>query len=125
MKALDAYSGLGGWSDGLALEGFEVLGIEINPDIAELYKHPVIVDDMRNLDGRDFTGYDLIVGSPPCRDFSKFALSVGKNWKDPPNPERGLELVKTFINFVEVARPRYWLLENVPKLREYLDIKPR
>lgn len=30
MKALDLFCGLGGWSDGLALEGFEMLGIEIN-----------------------------------------------------------------------------------------------
>jgi site-specific DNA-cytosine methylase len=26
MKALDLFCGLGGWSDGLAVEGFDVLG---------------------------------------------------------------------------------------------------
>ena len=93
--------------------------------IAELYKHPVIIEDVRNLNPEEYKGYDLIVGSPPCRDFSKFALSVGKRWKDPPNPERGLELVKSFLNIVEVAQPRYWLMENVPKLREYLELPPR
>ncbi|MBA7694041.1 hypothetical protein ES703_102642 [subsurface metagenome] len=34
MKALDLYCGLGGWSDGLALECFDVLGVEIDPEIA-------------------------------------------------------------------------------------------
>ena len=66
MRALDLFCGFGGWSDGLVLEGFEVLGVEIEPEIAELYKHPVIVDDVRNLDPEDFRGYDVIVGSPPC-----------------------------------------------------------
>ena len=125
MKALDLFCGLGGWSDGLTMEGFEVLGVEINQEIADLYKHPVICEDVRNLDPKDFMGYDLIVGSPPCRDFSKFALKIGHKWKDPPNPERGMELINAFLTFVEVAQPKYWLLENVPKVREYLEIKPR
>ena len=30
LKALDLFCGLGGWSDGLSLEGFEVSGVEIN-----------------------------------------------------------------------------------------------
>src|SRR4030042_3137648 len=66
-QALDLFSGFGGWSDGLAAEDFEVLGVEIEPKIAALYKHPVIVADVCDLDPNDFRGYDLIVGSPPCR----------------------------------------------------------
>ena len=124
MRALDLFCGLGGWSDGLAKEGFDILGVEIEPKIAELYKHNVIVEDVRNLDPIDYQGYDLIVGSPPCRDFTQLT-SFGHRWKDPPNPERGLELVKTFLNFVEIAQPKYWLMENVPRLENYLGIKPR
>jgi len=63
MKALDLFCGLGGWSDGLSIEGFEILGVEINQEIADLYNHPVIVADVRDLNGKDFQGYDLIVGS--------------------------------------------------------------
>lgn len=133
MKALDLYCGLGGWSDGLVLEGFELLGVEIEPHIAELYKHPVIVADVRSLDGKDFKGYDLIVGSPPCRDFTKipdFRYKEGEGykitpWKEPKNPERGLELVYAFLRIVEEAEPTYWIMENVVGLTEYLDIKPR
>ena len=125
MKALDLFCGLGGWSDGLAKEGFEVLGVEIEPEIAELYKHPIIVVDVQNLNPQEFKDYDLIVGSPPCRDFSKFALKIGHKWKVPPNPQRGLELIHTFLNFVKEANPTYWLMENVPKLREYIELKPR
>lgn len=125
MKALDLFCGLGGWSDGLAMEGFEILGVDINQEIADLYKHPVICEDVRNLDPQDFKEYDLIVGSPPCRDFSNWVRAGYKFWKNPPDPEAGLELVHYFLDFIDVAEPKYWLLENNPNLRYYLDIPPR
>lgn len=131
MKALDLFSGLGGWSDGLVKEGFEVLGIEIEPEIASLYKHQVLVADIRDLNGREFQGYDLIVGSPPCRDFSSFSHGVWKKktqkkqWRVPPNPEAGLKLVNAFLRIVDEAQPTYWLMENVPELEKYLRQKPR
>jgi len=126
VKALDLYCGLGGWSDGLALEGFEILGVEINPEIAELYNHPVIVKDVRDLDQEDFKGYDLIVGSPPCRDFTTIGRVFGHRWKDPPNPEgKGMELINAFLTIIKEAEPTYWLMENVPQLEEWLKEKPR
>lgn len=125
MRALDLFCGLGGWSDGLALEGFEVLGVEINQEIADLYKHPVICEDVRNLDPEDFKGYDLIVGSPPCREFTKLPDKGHTPWAQPKNKDAGLDLVYCFLKFVEVANPSFWLLENVPALRNYIDLKPR
>ncbi len=131
MKVLDLFCGLGGWSDGLALEGFEVLGVELDPRIAELYKHPVIVADVATLDPSDFTGYDLIVGSPPCRDFTQLPdHAVKRNgqrvaWKDPKNPTRGLINVHVFLRFVEEAAPGSWLMENVVGLTKHLEIKHR
>jgi len=124
MKALDLFCGLGGWSDGLALEGFEVLGVEINKDIANLYRHPVICEDVKNLVPGNFKDYDLIVGSPPCRDFTKLT-SWGHRWKDPPDPKRGLKLVKVFLKFVEEAKPKFWLMENVSRLEKYVALRPR
>lgn len=125
MKALDLFCGLGGWSDGLAAEGFKVLGVEIEPHIAELYKHPVIIQDVRDLLGSDFKGYDLIVGSPPCRDFSQFT-SLGHRWKVPPDPEgEGMSKVNAFLRIVKEAEPRFWLMENVVRLEKYLGEPPR
>ena len=126
MKALDLFCGLGGWSDGLAYEGFNVLGIEIEPKIAALYKHDCIIADVKTLDPTQFKGFDLIVGSPPCRDFSILAKTLGHTWKRPPDPKgKGLKLVKAFLDIIEIAKPKYWLMENVPGLAEYLPIKPR
>ena len=43
-----------------------------------------------------------------------------------PEPEgQGLKLVNAFLNFVKIAKPKYWLMENVPNLTNYLDLKPR
>lgn len=131
MKALDLFCGLGGWSDGLAIEGFDVLGVEIEPKIAELYKHKVIVADVRDLDGKDFHGYDLIVGSPPCRDFVAISDNYKRSdglqmtWKDPKNPERGLTMVHAFLRIVKDAQPTYWLMENVLGLVKHLEMKPK
>lgn len=127
MRALDLFCGLGGWSDGLALEGFDVTGVEIEPKIAALYKHKVIVADVCELDPEDFWGYDLIVGSPPCRDFAKSIGNVfGHRWKRSPDPEGyGMKLINAFLNFIEIAEPRFWCMENVVGLTEYLRIPPR
>jgi len=108
----------------LAMEGFDVLGVEIEREIAKLYKHPVIVADVRSLDGKRFQGFDLIVGSPPCRDFS-VATSFGwKYWKKKPNVEEGLSMVNAFLRIVKEAKPTFWLMENVPRLEKYLGVKP-
>ena len=126
MKALDLFCGLGGWSDGLAVEGFEILGVEIDQKVSGLYKHPVINQDIFELNPEDFKGYDLIVGSPPCRNFSKLTFAGKGFWKNPPDPwGQGLELVSEFLNFVAIAKPTYWLMENVPYLADYYRQPPR
>jgi len=126
MRVLDLFCGLGGWSDGFAAEGFEVLGVEIEPKIARLYKHPVIVADVRTLNGEMFKGFDVIVGSPPCRDFSKISFSLKNKWKVPPDPEgKGMELVNAFLRVVKGAKPSFWVMENSPYLTRYLTAKPQ
>lgn len=124
MKALDLFCGLGGWSDGLAMEGFNVLGVEIEPKIAELYKHEVIIADVRDLNGKLFQGYDLVVGSPPCRDFSALA-PLSFRWKKPLDVKNGLSMVIAFFRVIHEVQPKYWLMENVKGLVPHLTIKPR
>jgi len=126
MIGLDLFCGLGGWSDGLAAEGFKMVGVEIDKEVSDLYKHQVINADIFTLNPEDFKGYDLIVGSPPCRNFSKLTFAGKGFWKNPPDPwGQGLELVSEFLNFVAIAEPTYWLMENVPYLADYYRQPPR
>lgn len=131
LKSLHCFCGIGGDSDGFALEGFDVTGIDIVDAPKMLgYKHRFIQADMMSLKGTDYQGYDVIWGSPPCRDFSKMRyVGYGSKrpdckgkwaWKIPPNPMNGMKLVKAFLKFVEDAKPKIWIMENAPDLAIYL-----
>jgi len=132
LKMLDCFCGIGGVSDGFALEGFDVTGIDIVDAQVKLgYKHKFMQLDMRLLNGSDFRGYDVVWGSPPCRDFSRIATTDRKfwrgqwvEWKNPANPEEGLKLVNAFLKFVQDAKPTLWIMENVPGLAKHLVLKP-
>lgn len=123
-RVLDLYCGLGGWSDGFAAAGFEVLGVEINKEIAELYNHEVIISDVRKLEPEQFKDFEVIVGSPPCRDFST-VTSWAHRWKTPLNVKNGLTMVNSFIDIVNKANPKFWIMENVPRLAKFIDLKPK
>lgn len=123
LKSLHCFCGMGGDSDGFALEGFDVTGIDIVDAPKMLgYKHRFIHADMLTLHGEDFRGYDVIWGSPPCRDFTILNDKHGTKtaWKILKDPEKGMKLVTAFLSFVEQAQPRFWIMENVFGLEKYL-----
>lgn len=122
MKLLDVYCGMGGWSDGFAREGFECLGIDI---VNVGYPYDLILQDARTVDGERFKGFDVIVGSPPCREFSTLRHGFGHRWKKPPNLQEGLGLVHAFLRIVRAAQPKIWIMENVLGLQKHLDLKPQ
>lgn len=122
-KCLDLFCGLGGWTLGFMKEGFEVLGVDII-DVG-YPSFNILIKDVRELKGEDFKQYDVIVGSPPCRDFSQLIDPCSQFWKDPPNRERGLELVHAFLRIIEEAKPKFWIMENVPNLAKYISLKPK
>jgi len=77
------------------------------------------------LKGEDFRGYDVVWGSPPCRDFST-QTQANKGYPDrkPPNPNEGLEIIEGFRKFVADAQPKIWLMENVTRLEVFYKEKP-
>lgn len=121
MRMLDCFCGLGGVSDGFAAEGFEVLGIDVEDMPAKGYNHPFIQADIQELHGEDYRGYDVIWGSPPCRNFVSMS---DWHWKEKKNPEKGLLVVQSFLHFVKAAKPKIWIMENVVGLSKFLFKKP-
>lgn len=115
------FCGKGGWSVPFIEDGDEVYGIDIK-DWGYPKGGQLILQDVRTIDGSRFKGLDLIMGSPPCTEFSQ-AKAVWKNRGSPPNIEKGLELVKQFERVVSEASPRYWFFENVSRLELFYHKK--
>jgi hypothetical protein len=74
--AIDLYCGLGGWTEGLLAEGYEVIGFDIEQHIYGEHRYPaqLVLQDVRTLHGRQFKGAALIVASPPCQAYSYRAM---------------------------------------------------
>ncbi len=110
MKVLSLYCGAGGIDEGLRQAGIKTtLAIDNNKDCIETIKlnHDceVICGDVAHYLS-SLGDYDIIVGGPPCQDFSA------------ANPRRGFDLVQVnlFWDVVRSIRPVYYLMENVPLL---------
>jgi len=120
-KALDLFAGCGGLGCGLSQSGFDVCWAnEIDLDAAKTYEGyhsgkmwaeeastllERIVDRER---GTPQPGdVDLLAGGPPCQGFTGY-----NRYRSPHDPRNSL--VELYLAFVEVLRPRYVLIENVP-----------
>lgn len=107
----------GGWSKPFVDDGDEVWGLD-NRDFAKTYCGNFIQADIRELDGYGFSDADLIIGSPPCSEFSiAKELTIVKGGKR--DIQKGLELIHQFERFVKEARPDHWAMENVDRLEKW------
>ena len=89
--AIDLFCGLGGWTEGLLAEGYEVVGFDIERHIYGEHRYPaqLVLQDVTTLDGRQFKDAALIVASPPCQAYSYRAMPW-KRAKALPPPENAL-----------------------------------
>jgi len=82
--AIDLYCGLGGWTDGLLAEGYDVIGFDIERHQYGDHRYPaqLVIQDV--LHGSQFKSADLIVASPPCQGYSYRAMPWKKAKALPP-----------------------------------------
>jgi DNA (cytosine-5)-methyltransferase 1 len=110
-RILDLFSGIGGFSLGLERAGFETAAFcEIEPYCRQvLRKHwpnVRIHDDIRQLDGSQYTGsVDVVCGGYPCQPFSTAGKQQGE--ADPRH------LWPEMRRIIREARPRWVIAENV------------
>ena len=76
MLAIDLFCGLGGWTEGLLAEGYEVIGFDIEEHAYGDMRYPgkLVLQDVLTLHGSQFKDAALIVASPPCQEYSYMAM---------------------------------------------------
>ena len=110
MNVLEICAGAGGQALGLERAGFEHAAlVEIDHDACSTLRRnrdwPVIENDVRNIDGRDYRNIDLLAGGVPCPPFSFAGKQLG------PGDKR--DLFPEALRLVHEARPAAVMLENV------------
>lgn len=120
MKFIDLFSGLGGFHKALHELGHEcVFASEIDPVLREVYKknwgiepHGDIRDIVKNrID--EIPEHDILCGGFPCQPFSKAGKQLGR--KDTANGT----LFDEIVQILEYRQPKYFILENVPYIRQH------
>lgn len=123
MKMLDLFSGLGGASEAMLSNGWDVKRIENNPLLQGIPNTEMmcVLDFEKQLELR-ISQYDnpapikLVWASPPCTAFST-------GWSSPKmqaaragtayQPGEAIELVKSAKHIIDMVNPQYWVIENV------------
>lgn len=74
--AIDLFCGLGGWTESLLAEGYDVVGFDIERHEYGDHRYPaqLVVQDVLTLHGSQFRSAALIVASPPCQEYSYMAM---------------------------------------------------
>jgi len=113
LKVLDLFCGLGGWSKGFKdiFPEAEYYGI----DLLNLgYPFNFIQADLNDWTPDQY--YDIVLASPPCTEFS-----IAKKWGYGTQDERmGLDLVYRTFSLIQEIKPKYYVVENVKGLTEFL-----
>ncbi len=89
--AIDLFCGLGGWTEALLAEGYDVIGFDIERHEYGEHRYPgqLVIQDVRTLHGAQFKDATLIVASPPCQAYSYRAMPW-KRAKALPPPDNTL-----------------------------------
>ena len=120
LRVIDLYSGIGGWSVGFHLAGFEIVSsYEWWEPAVITHEHnlgtKVKQVDIRKIDPSKLPeDIDVVVGSPPCTQFSYSNRGGSGDITD------GLLDIKKFLEIVDYLKPKFWAFENVPRVAKVL-----
>jgi hypothetical protein len=100
--AIDLFCGLGGWTDGLLAEGYDVIGFDIEQHVYGDHRYPgqLVIQDVTTLHGSQFKNAALIVASPPCQEYSYMAMP----WKLAKAKAAAIRADKTGAELVRLNR---------------------
>lgn len=115
VRFVDLFAGLGGFHLALAGLGHQcVMAAEVDAGLAELYEanHGIRpIGDLRYVDPKDVPEHEVLCAGFPCQPFSKAGEQLGRE-----HPGSTGTLFDNVLQILEVRRPPYVILENVPNL---------
>ena len=120
IRAVDLFSGAGGWSCGAAAAGVQVVaGANHWPRAVETFRaaHPEAqarCQDVALMDPRDLPQFDLLLGSPACQGHAR------ARGKERPHHDAQRATAWAIVQVAEVCRPRWIALENVPEFTSWV-----
>lgn len=104
-RLLDLFCCEGGAGMGYSRAGFEVVGVDVNPQPRFPFEF-IQADAMELLDDENFlAGFDAIHASPPCQAYANVTNWRGSNDEHP-------DLLPDTLRLLE-AQHRPWIVENV------------
>lgn len=103
MRALDLFCKAGGASMGLHQAGFDVTGVDIEPQ--PRYPFKFIQGDALTF---DLSGYDFIWASPVCKAHTKTGWAIYFKYRE--NHTDMLTPIRARLNEADIP----WVIENVP-----------
>lgn len=114
MNIVDLFCGCGGLSLGFETAGFDVVAGYDNWAAAisvykENFTHPINQVDLSNIEeaSNHISAYkpDMIIGGPPCQDFSSAGLRNEDNGRG--------NLTLCYAGIISKIRPKWFVMENV------------
>ncbi len=118
MRTVDLFAGCGGLSKGFENAGFDIVGAFENWSVAaECYRsnftHPVYEIDLSDTDNAvkmiSELKPDLIIGGPPCQDFSHAGKRVEAN---------RAHLTSSYAKIISEIKPLFFVMENVDRAQK-------
>ena len=115
LRVVDLFCGPGGLSEGLRQAGLStVYALDKDRAATDTFaknhlEAMVVRADVTGIDPDSLPEFDVLVGGPPCVEFSASKGTKG-------NILEGLRLVQEYLRVVYERSPRYWIMENVPRI---------
>jgi len=118
MRTVDLFAGCGGLSKGFENAGFDIVGAFENWSAAvECYRnnfsHPVYEADLSDTDNAikmiSALKPELIIGGPPCQDFSHAGKRIEAN---------RASLTLSYAKIISTIKPPYFVMENVDRAQK-------